>query len=113
MQVWVYKKVSPERVPTLKLYSHLETDKTKVASHKVTLETDYKSETDLNPIPPEQRVKAYKYGPQFVPISKFDEEYLKFKTEKGLKLIGFTDSSNIPRSANCLSLPCSTISARL
>ncbi|KAL3698242.1 hypothetical protein R1sor_012318 [Riccia sorocarpa] len=98
IQVWVYKKVSHERLPTLRLYSDLAPRTDASATHQVKMDSDYKSTIDLDvSIAPEQRIKAYKYGPQYVPISATEEEALNFKTEKGLKIVGFTDKSNVPR----------------
>ncbi|KAL2644979.1 hypothetical protein R1flu_012566 [Riccia fluitans] len=98
IQVWVYKKVSQERLPTLKLYSDKAPLIDTSATHQVNLDSEYKSTIDLDvSIAPEQRIKAYKYGPQYVPISSTEEEALSFKTEKGLKIVGFTDRFNVPR----------------
>lgn len=48
-------------------------------------------------MPPEQRIKGYRYGPQVVPISSAELEAVKFRPEKSVKLLGFTDASNIMR----------------
>ncbi|BBN01736.1 ATP-dependent DNA helicase 2 subunit 2 [Marchantia polymorpha subsp. ruderalis] len=98
IKVWVYKKVSSERMPTLRIYSDKAPLLDTTATHEVKFDIEYKSSVDLDvSIAPEQRIKAYKYGPQYVPISSKEEEALKFRTEKGLKVVGFTDKSNVPR----------------
>ncbi|KAG6547300.1 hypothetical protein Mapa_011237 [Marchantia paleacea] len=98
IKVWVYKKVSSERMPTLRIYSDKAPLLDTTATHEVKFDTEYKSSVDLDvSIAPEQRIKAYKYGPQYVPISSKEDEALKFRMEKGLKVVGFTDKSNVPR----------------
>jgi ATP-dependent DNA helicase 2 subunit 2 len=94
----VYKKVSEERLPTLKKYSDMAPPAASHASREVKMDIEYKSTEDPDRIvPPDQRSKAYRYGPQLVPVSKEVEDALKLKTEKGIKLLGFTDASNVLR----------------
>ncbi|KAJ7541908.1 hypothetical protein O6H91_10G081700 [Diphasiastrum complanatum] len=98
IKVWVYKKTSQEKFPTLKKYSDKAPRSDQHATREVKLDIEYKSNVNLDVvIPPEQRAKGYRYGQQLVPIGGAMEETLKFKTEKGLKLIGFTEFANIPR----------------
>ncbi|KAK4476526.1 hypothetical protein RD792_015682 [Penstemon davidsonii] len=98
IKVWVYKKTSEEKFPTLKKYSDKAPPTDKFATHEVKVDYEYKSIDDSNRVvPPEQRIKGYRYGPQVVPISSAELEAVKFKPEKGVKLLGFTDSSNIMR----------------
>lgn len=59
---------------------------------------EYKSKEDPDKVvPPEQRIKGYRYGPQVIPISSAEWDSVKLKPDKGVKLLGFTDSSNIKR----------------
>ncbi|KAK1394041.1 ATP-dependent DNA helicase 2 subunit KU80 [Heracleum sosnowskyi] len=98
VMVWVYKKTSEEKFPTLKKYSDKAPETDKLASHEVKVEYEYKKVDDpTKVVPPEQRIKGYRYGPQVVPISSAEWEAVKFKPEKGVKLLGFTDASNIMR----------------
>lgn len=98
VMVWVYKKTSEEKFPTLKKYSDKAPETDKLASHEVKVEYEYKKVDDPSKVvPPEQRIKGYRYGPQVVPISSAEWEAVKFKPEKGVKLLGFTDGSNIMR----------------
>eukprot|EP00250_Pteridium_aquilinum_P033977 c6789_g1_i1 orf=114-2246(+) len=98
MKVWVYKKVAEERLPTLKKYSDKAPRGGPYVSHEVKMDIEYKSTEDPDKsVPPDQRTKAYRYGPQLVPVSSVVEDALKLKTEKGVKLIGFTDASNVSR----------------
>ncbi|XP_028804678.1 ATP-dependent DNA helicase 2 subunit KU80 isoform X2 [Neltuma alba] len=98
IKVWVYKKTAEEKFPTLKKYSDKAPTKDLSATHEVKVDFEYKkSEDSKDVVPPDQRIKGYSYGPQVVPISSVEWEAVKFKPEKGVKLLGFTDSSNIFR----------------
>ncbi|XP_026660873.2 ATP-dependent DNA helicase 2 subunit KU80 isoform X2 [Phoenix dactylifera] len=98
IKVWVYKKTSEEKFPTLKKYSDKAPSSDKFATYEVKVDYEYKSMEDPDKVvPPEQRIRGYRYGPQVVPISSAEWEAVKFKPEKGVKLLGFTDASNILR----------------
>ncbi|VFQ91280.1 unnamed protein product [Cuscuta campestris] len=98
IKVWVYKKTVEERFPTLKMYSDKAPPTDKFAKHEVKIDYEYKHAQDQGRVvPPEQRIKGYRYGPQVVPISSAEWEAVKFKPEKGVKFLGFTDASNIMR----------------
>ncbi|OMO78588.1 hypothetical protein CCACVL1_14286 [Corchorus capsularis] len=98
IKVWVYKKTQEEKFPTLKRYSGRAPKTSKSATHQVKVDYEYKSVAEFNKaVPPEQRVKAYRYGPHVVPISNVELGAVKFKPEKGVKLLCFTDASNILR----------------
>ncbi|KAL9385590.1 hypothetical protein Peur_022600 [Populus x canadensis] len=98
IKVWVYKKTSEEKFPTLKKYSDKAPPTDRFATHEVKVDYEYKSVEDPNKVvPPEQRIKGYRYGPQVVPISSAEWDAVKFKPEKSVKLLGFTDASNIMR----------------
>ncbi|XP_034708615.1 ATP-dependent DNA helicase 2 subunit KU80-like isoform X6 [Vitis riparia] len=97
IKVWVYKK-SAEELPVLKLYSDEAPPTDKFATHEVRVNLQYKSVEDPSKVVPlTQRIKGYSYGPQVVPISSAEWEAVKFEPEKGVKLLGFTDASNIMR----------------
>lgn len=82
----------------MKKYSDKAPPTDKFASHEIKVDYEYRSiEDPKRVVPPEQRIKGYRYGPQVVPISSAEWEAVKFKPEKGLKLLGFTDASNIMR----------------
>jgi ATP-dependent DNA helicase 2 subunit 2 len=96
--LWVYKKTIEERFPTLKKYSDKAPPTNRFATHEVKLDYEYKSVEDPSKVvPPEQRIKGYRYGPQVVPISSAEWDVVKFKPEKSAKLLGFADASNIMR----------------
>lgn len=82
----------------MKKYSNKAPPTDKFATHEIKVDYEYKSVEDPNRvIPPEQRIRGYCYGPQVVPISSAELEAVKFNPEKGVKLLGFTDASNIMR----------------
>ncbi|KFK36112.1 hypothetical protein AALP_AA4G079700 [Arabis alpina] len=98
IKVWVYKKVAEERLPTLKMYSDKAPPTDKFAKHEVKIDYDYKVTAESSEVlAPEERIKGFRYGPQVVPISPEEMETLKFKPDKGMKLLGFTEASNILR----------------
>ncbi|KAH7577791.1 hypothetical protein JRO89_XS01G0299900 [Xanthoceras sorbifolium] len=98
IKVWVYKKTAEEKFPTLKKYSDEAPPTDKFATREVKVDYEYKSVEDPSKVvPPEQRIKGYRYGPHVVPISSAEWETVKFKPEKSIKLLGFTDASNILR----------------
>lgn len=98
IQVWVYKKTVEEKFPTLKKFSDKAPAADKFATHEVKLDYEYKSiEDEDKVVPPDQRIKGYSYGPQVIPISTDEWEAVKFKPEKSVKILGFTDASYIRR----------------
>lgn len=98
IKVWVYKKTAEEKFPTLKKYSDKAPPSDKFASHEVKVDYEYKSVVEPDKVvPPDQRIKGYLYGPQVIPVSNAEWEAVKFKPEKGVKLLGFTDRSSVPR----------------
>ncbi|RYR71031.1 hypothetical protein Ahy_A02g005336 isoform A [Arachis hypogaea] len=98
IKVLVYKKTAEEKFPTLKKFSDKAASTDKFATHEVKVDYEYKSSQEPDKVvPPDQRIKGYRYGPQIVPISQAEWDAVKFKPEKGLKLLGFTDSSNVLR----------------
>ncbi|XP_024027861.1 ATP-dependent DNA helicase 2 subunit KU80 isoform X2 [Morus notabilis] len=98
IKIWVYKKTTEEKIPTLKKYSDRAPPTDKFATHEVKVDYQYKRVEDPNKfVPPEQRIKGYRYGPQVVPISSAEWDAVKFKPEKSVKLLGFTDAENIMR----------------
>ncbi|XP_062091522.1 ATP-dependent DNA helicase 2 subunit KU80 [Humulus lupulus] len=98
IKIWVYKKTSEEKFPTLKRYSDKAPSTDKFATHEVKVDFEYKRVEDPSKVvPPEQRIKGYRYGPQVVPISSAEWDAVKFKPEKSVKVLGFTDAGNIMR----------------
>jgi ATP-dependent DNA helicase 2 subunit 2 len=62
------------------------------------MERSYHSVDDLdNEVPPDEKVKGYKYGRTLVPFSTVDEAVLKYQSVRCLQIIGFTKAVNVPR----------------
>eukprot|EP00897_Mesotaenium_endlicherianum_P003505 jgi/Mesen1/3182/ME000184S02244 len=98
IKVWVYKKTAQQRLPSLKMFSDKAPESDPTATRAVRLEREYKLSTDPDKVvPPDQQVKAYRYGPQIVPIGPLEREVVLFQAEKGIKLLGFTLRASIPR----------------
>eukprot|EP00877_Chromochloris_zofingiensis_P011925 jgi/Chrzof1/6987/Cz02g06190.t1 len=96
IQVRVFKKTVQEKLPSLKIFS----DRSSLpeASHVVERSTEYRAPSDPDrEVPPEERVKAYRYGKQNVPIAREDAELLEYNPEKGFQLLGFVEATAIPR----------------
>lgn len=82
----------------LKKYSDKAPPTANFATHEVKIDFEYRNVEDPKKVvPPEQRIKGYRYGPQIIPISSAELDAVKFKPEKSVKLLGFTDASNILR----------------
>jgi hypothetical protein len=45
----------------------------------------------------EDRVKGYKYGPQYIPFGGMDDDVLKLKSPPVLRLLGFVPAASVPR----------------
>ncbi|ESW31064.1 hypothetical protein PHAVU_002G205800 [Phaseolus vulgaris] len=99
IKVMVYKKTAEEKFPTLKKYTDKAPPNDKFATREVKIDYEYKSSEDPDKVvvPPDQRIRGYPYGPQIVPLSTSHWDAFKFLPEKGVKLLGFTDSSNVFR----------------
>ncbi|CAA0842662.1 ATP-dependent DNA helicase 2 subunit KU80 [Striga hermonthica] len=98
IKVWVYKKTCEEKFPTFKKYSDKAPPTDKFATHEIKVDYEYKCiDNPGRVIPPEQRIRGYRYGPQVIPISSAELDAVKFKPEKGVKLLGFTKASNVMR----------------
>jgi hypothetical protein len=59
---------------------------------------------DGKAIDPDQRTKSFKYGKQNVPFAQADVDLLKYKSEKEMKMLGFTAAKNVPRMQRAPSL---------
>ncbi|GMH59235.1 hypothetical protein TL16_g02785, partial [Triparma laevis f. inornata] len=64
---------------------------------KDTVYTD-KHNTDIE-VPPENRIKAYRYGGDYITTNAYDEESLKMESKIAMRVIGFVASGSIPRGA--------------
>ncbi|KAF4692634.1 X-ray repair cross-complementing protein 5 [Perkinsus olseni] len=89
--VWCYLKTSKVTLPTLGKESTQ-------SSAPVKLDRAYYAvdDPDGEAIPADDRVKAYKYGTQYVPFAPSDEASLKYHSDKCLTMLGFARSDTIP-----------------
>jgi len=54
-------------------------------------------ETGQREVPADMRIKSFRYGKEQVPFSEEDLEHLKFRSEKGIKILSFVPQKLIPR----------------
>ncbi|KAF0719441.1 Aste57867_1037 [Aphanomyces stellatus] len=86
----VFSKVMEATVPSLVKESQVA--KEDGAYGKVKMDRTFFSTTNPDEeVPPERRVKAYKYGSEMIPFSAADQAALKLTVERGIKILGFVD----------------------
>lgn len=94
------KPVSMPLLAKMSTIAHDITDTSKDAC-KVEISRCYKNRLDVNVDAPEileeDRVKAYSYGREKIPISRVDADVLKFTADKCLKTIAFIKKGGVPR----------------
>ncbi|KAL0036571.1 hypothetical protein WJX79_000925 [Trebouxia sp. C0005] len=96
IKVKVTKKSSAEKFPSTSKYS--DRSRSDDATHTVSLDTEFRAVSNPDEVvAPEDKVKAYKYGKQTVPISSEEENHLKYLPEKDMQAIGFVGLDQIPR----------------
>ncbi|KAE9031309.1 hypothetical protein PR003_g10337 [Phytophthora rubi] len=92
--VYCYLKTKIATLPTLSKESQSSYEKE--TAGKVKLDRRYTSPQNIDEeVPPDQQVKAYRYGAEKVPFASADVEFFKFQTEKSLKVLGFLDKAQI------------------
>ena len=65
---------------------------------QVKRDTTYRNPEDPDvELGPEEKVKGYKYGPQYVPVAAAEEDMFKLKSPASVTLIGAVPAANIPR----------------
>jgi len=98
--IWMYKKSDKSALPTAKKISLLSRKNNTGGTGDVEQERCYYSYDDPdNQVQQDKTVKAYKYGKNYVPFNIVNEKALKYKSEKGITVLGFTDEKNIPRQS--------------
>ena len=61
-------------------------------------DTTYRNPEDPDvELAPEEKVKGYKYGPQYVPVTTEEEDMFKLKAPASVTLIGSVPADSIPR----------------
>ncbi|GLE01304.1 hypothetical protein PINS_up010134 [Pythium insidiosum] len=92
--LYCYLKTKPATLPTLSKESQVSHEKE--VSGRVRMDRRYTAPQNPDEeVPPDQQVKAYRYGMERVPFSSADVEFFKLQTEKGLRLLGFVDHAQI------------------
>ncbi|ETV77423.1 hypothetical protein H257_08842 [Aphanomyces astaci] len=96
--VYVFAKVLEATIPSLQKESQVAKQSTTYAEDdapgKVRMErTSFAPDHPDEEVPPERRIKAYKYGSEMIPFSTADQAALKLLTTRGLKVLGFVDKS--------------------
>ena len=95
----VWKKCVTESIPTLKKESKETYDPTDSNSGAVKIDRVYRtSDEDAEEVLFEERIKGYKYGPQYIPVSLADEVSLKLPSEDAvIRTLGFVPAKRIAR----------------
>lgn len=65
---------------------------------QVKRDTTYRNPEDPDvELTPEEKVKGYKYGPQYVPVTAVEEDMFKLKSPASVTLVGSIPADAIPR----------------
>ena len=98
LKVWVYKKVSEAKPPSMKMYSDA-ADETAGDDPTVGRERVFRSYADPDApvdVAPEMMISAYPYGPANIPIQDEVKELIAARNDKGMKIFGFTSLDQVP-----------------
>jgi ATP-dependent DNA helicase 2 subunit 2 len=97
--IFMYKKTEEVKAPSAKKLSKIAANAANEdGTMKVNTERTYYSiDNPDEEVDKDQRVKSYRYGRNFVPISDVDEQAMKYKSDKCLTILGFSDQSAVPR----------------
>ena len=96
--VYAYNAVSAVTPPSLKKMSIPATEDDADREGVVKMERSYFSLEDPNTaVPPEEHIKAYKYGSEFVPFNASDLIAFKWQSTKSLKTLGFIPRAHLKR----------------
>mmetsp|Transcript_5851 Transcript_5851/g.11225 ORF Transcript_5851/g.11225 Transcript_5851/m.11225 type:complete len:720 (-) Transcript_5851:317-2476(-) len=91
-------KTTKAPLPSLKKQSNLSYDEDVPESGKVSTNYIYRDPNDPDEeLEFEERVKGYRYGPQYIPMAGLDENILKLVSEPVLRLLGCVPVSSIER----------------
>lgn len=91
-------KTSKVALPSLKKQSNISYDPDIPDSGKVSLSTVYRNPADPDEeLQFEDRVKGYRYGPQYIPFGGMDDNILKLASPPMIKLLGFLPATKVQR----------------
>jgi ATP-dependent DNA helicase 2 subunit 2 len=83
-------RVMKNTLPSLKKQSHSNGDVKTIVSYRNPDDPDEE-------IPFDQKVKGYRYGSEYIPMTGLDESSLKLKSNAIVKLLGFLSQDKVPR----------------
>lgn len=93
--VWTYGKTAEAKLPTMKKQSAAATPD---GNGDVGVDRQYRSAADLTKeVPPDDRVKSYRYGKELFPVNPRDEALMGYESERQLAVLCFTAAARIPR----------------
>jgi hypothetical protein len=96
-----WNRVSKSSFPSLKKLSKISHEYDNVkgdGGNVVKRDTSYRNPDDPDEeIRPEEKVKGFKYGPQYIPITPNEEEAFMIMSSPIIEIIGFIDHMKIPR----------------
>jgi ATP-dependent DNA helicase 2 subunit 2 len=93
-----WSKVSKAKVPTMKKVAVSALSSEDGEAGQVKRDTTYRNPEDPDvELTPEEKVKGYKYGPQYVPVTANEEGMFKLQSPASVTLIGSIPAASIPR----------------
>jgi ATP-dependent DNA helicase 2 subunit 2 len=100
-----WSKVSKAKVPTMKKLAIpasksalTEEDLSQATTGQIKRDTTYRNPEDPDvELAAEERVKGYKYGPQYVPVTAEEEDMFKLKSLPSVTVIGAVAAQSLPR----------------
>eukprot|EP01117_Protostelium_nocturnum_P014755 TRINITY_DN5645_c0_g1_i1.p1 TRINITY_DN5645_c0_g1~~TRINITY_DN5645_c0_g1_i1.p1 ORF type:complete len:726 (-),score=197.55 TRINITY_DN5645_c0_g1_i1:67-2244(-) len=99
ISVCTYLRSYETKTPTMEKISTVSLESPHPGTMKAVTQRTYHTINDLDhTVEEEEKIKGYKYGKTLVPFAKIDESKLKYEADRCLKVIGFTNSKNVPRS---------------
>jgi hypothetical protein len=96
--VWCFNLVAERRPKTLRKRSAAALAADPDAAARVRMERTYATVARPDaPVPPEDRVSAFRYGKELVPLSGVDEAALRWTCDACLRVLGFVERERVPR----------------
>ena len=95
INVWSYLRVKSVKPSSFKSLSAVSQTSAQPGSMKVIMDRSYHlNDEDETEVERADLAKGYRFGKTIVPMLKIDEQAMKFTTTKGMKVLGFTSSTN-------------------
>ncbi|XP_062520922.1 X-ray repair cross-complementing protein 5-like [Corticium candelabrum] len=97
INVWAYIRVKSEKPISFKKLSAVSQASANPATMAVKMDrTHHLNDEDESEVMKEQVISGYWYGKDLVPFLSVDQQQMKFKSPKCLKVLGFTKLFNVP-----------------